>query len=258
MTLQKKSVDELKSLLRLNAYEARVWMALLSRGIAAAGELSDMSGVPRSRCYDVLESLEKKGFIIMKIGKPIKYIAVPPAEVTHRVQKELKSECNTELSILDSFSDSDVFRGLEMLHKKEIANIDPAELTHVVIGRRNIYSQLKVMIENAQKSVFMVTNGSLLQKKADALRTAYERAHSRGIKIQIATPNGQTNRKIAQYVQFTDAKDLEGRFTIIDNKRTLFTLTDEATHQTYDAAIIIDSEYFSTGLSTLTQISLHQ
>jgi len=40
--------------------------------------------VPRSRCYDVLESLEKKGFIISKIGKPLKYIAVPPEEVVER------------------------------------------------------------------------------------------------------------------------------------------------------------------------------
>ena len=74
----------------LNSYEAKIWTALLSRGVSTAGELSDIAGVPRSRSYDVLESLEKKGFIIMKLGKPIKYIAVPPSEVVDRVKKNIK------------------------------------------------------------------------------------------------------------------------------------------------------------------------
>ena len=65
----------------LNSYEAKIWAALLSRGVSTAGELSDIANVPRSRSYDILESLEKKGFIVMKIGKPIKYIAVSPEEV---------------------------------------------------------------------------------------------------------------------------------------------------------------------------------
>ena len=56
----------------LNLYEVKIWTALLSRGVSTAGELSDIANVPRSRTYDVLESLEKKGFIIMKLGKPIK------------------------------------------------------------------------------------------------------------------------------------------------------------------------------------------
>ena len=50
----------------LNSYEVKIWTALLSRGVSTAGELSDIANVPRSRSYDVLESLEKKGFIIIK------------------------------------------------------------------------------------------------------------------------------------------------------------------------------------------------
>jgi sugar-specific transcriptional regulator TrmB len=76
----------------INSYEAKLWVALLSRGVSTAGELSDIANVPRSRTYDVLESLEKKGFIIMKIGKPIKYVAVPPEEVIERVKKKIIKE----------------------------------------------------------------------------------------------------------------------------------------------------------------------
>jgi len=81
----------------LNSYQAKLWLALLARGVATAGELSDISNVPRSRAYDVLEALEKKGFIVMKIGKPIKYIAVPPDEVLNRVRKRIIEDAEKEI-----------------------------------------------------------------------------------------------------------------------------------------------------------------
>ncbi|MFW6226360.1 MAG: TrmB family transcriptional regulator, partial [bacterium] len=80
----------------MNSYEAKLWTALLSRGVSTAGELSDIANVPRSRTYDVLESLEKKGFIIMKIGKPIKYLAVDPEEVLKRVQDSIKKDAENK------------------------------------------------------------------------------------------------------------------------------------------------------------------
>ena len=69
MIVQKSFLMKLKDF-GLNSYEAKLWVALLSRGVSTAGELSDIANVPRSRTYDVLESLEKKGFIIVKIGNP--------------------------------------------------------------------------------------------------------------------------------------------------------------------------------------------
>ena len=50
----------------LNSYQAKLWTALLSRGVATAGELSDISNVPRSRAYDVLQSLAEKGFVVVR------------------------------------------------------------------------------------------------------------------------------------------------------------------------------------------------
>ena len=80
MIVQKDFLNKLKDF-GLNSYESKLWVALLSRGVSTAGELSDISNVPRSRAYDVLESLEKKGFVIVKVGKPIKYLAQSDKEV---------------------------------------------------------------------------------------------------------------------------------------------------------------------------------
>src|SRR5512138_3044898 len=100
MIVKKEFLKKIKDF-GLNSYEAKIWTALLSRGVSTAGELSDIANVPRSRSYDVLESLEKKGFIVMKIGKPIKYIAVPPSEVLERVKKNIKSEADNHVKLLE-------------------------------------------------------------------------------------------------------------------------------------------------------------
>jgi len=66
--IESKAEKQLKNL-GLNSYEVKIWTALLSRGVSTAGELSDIANVPRSRSYDVLESLEKKGFVKTKKRK---------------------------------------------------------------------------------------------------------------------------------------------------------------------------------------------
>ena len=110
--------DELLSKLRryfdLNLYEVKLWTALLSRGVSTAGELSDIADVPRSRSYDVLESLEKKGFVIMKLGKPIKYIAIPPSEVVERVKKNMHTNAQKKIKRLDDVKVSPLLTELEI------------------------------------------------------------------------------------------------------------------------------------------------
>ncbi|MEK6950076.1 MAG: helix-turn-helix domain-containing protein, partial [Nanoarchaeota archaeon] len=110
MLLQKETMNDLRERFRLNIYEIKIWTSLLSRGVAAASELAVISGVPRSRCYDVLESLEKKGFIIMKIGKPIKYIAVQPDAVVERVQKGLQEDAQQQIMSVEKLSETDIFK----------------------------------------------------------------------------------------------------------------------------------------------------
>src|SRR3989338_5155735 len=101
MIVQEQFLKKLRSAFNLNIYEVKIWTALLSKGVASAGELSDISNVPRSRSYDVLESLEKRGFVLMKLGKPIKYIAVKPEEIFLREKKRLMDDA--ELQVSQSF-----------------------------------------------------------------------------------------------------------------------------------------------------------
>ena len=89
MIVKPELVNKVKNYFNLNIYETKVWLALLSKGVASAGEIAELSGVPRSRTYDVLEGLEKNGFAMQKIGKPVKYFAVKPVAVIEKLKKNM-------------------------------------------------------------------------------------------------------------------------------------------------------------------------
>jgi sugar-specific transcriptional regulator TrmB len=126
MIISKDFLNKLKDF-GLNSYESKLWVALLSRGISTAGELSDISNVPRSRAYDVLESLEKKGFIIVKVGKPIKYLAVPPREVVERVKAKITEDAGQKTDVLNQLKGSAVLDELNTLHTTGIKMVDPTD-----------------------------------------------------------------------------------------------------------------------------------
>ena len=101
MIVKEEFLSRLRKIFDLNLYEVKVWTALLSRGVSTAGELSNISDVPRSRTYDILESLEKKGFIVMKLGKPLNYVAVEPGEVVERAKKLVNRDAKEQVKKLE-------------------------------------------------------------------------------------------------------------------------------------------------------------
>jgi sugar-specific transcriptional regulator TrmB len=100
MIIRQELVKRIKEYFDLNIYETKVWLALLSKGLASAGEVAELSEVPRSRTYDVLESLEKRGFAIAKIGKPVKYLAVKPTEVIEKMKSNLMQDAQERVKSL--------------------------------------------------------------------------------------------------------------------------------------------------------------
>src|SRR3989338_8047061 len=129
MIVKEEFLSKLRRFFGLNLYEVKIWAALLSRGVSTAGELSDIANVPRSRSYDVLESLEKKGFVVMKLGKPIKYIAISPTEAVERDKKRIKQEEEESEKILEELKDSEILQELTLLHSEGIEAHDPSEIT---------------------------------------------------------------------------------------------------------------------------------
>ncbi|MBU2560935.1 MAG: hypothetical protein KKD17_01465 [Nanoarchaeota archaeon] len=262
MIVQKDFLNKLKDF-GLNTYESKLWTALLSRGISTAGELSDIANVPRSRSYDVLESLEKKGFIIMKLGKPIKYIAVPPEEVLERVKKKVVDEAQSQTNILEKLKDSEILTELSLLHSQGVELVEPTDLSGALKGRSNLYNHLESMLKSAEQSIDIMTTSEGLIRKAEALKSIIQKAKERKIKIRIAAPLTKEAEKavkdLKNFAEIRHVSDIKGRFCIVDGKQITFMLLDDSeVHPTYDSGVWVNTPFFATALKQMFETEWKQ
>lgn len=262
MIIKDEFLSRLRKIFDLNLYEARVWTALLSRGVSTAGELSNISDVPRSRTYDILESLEKKGFIVMKIGKPIKFVALKPEEVVERVKRNLVVDAQEKSRRLEQLKSDEVLDELTNLFSTGVKFVEPSDLSGSLRGRQNMYNHLDMMIRSAEKSVTLVTTSDGLNRKLETLGGAFEKAKKRGITIKIAAPINESNHKIAKEIsKYAEVKDitgsgLQGRFAIVDGNQLMFMLLDDkSVHPNYDVAVWLSTEFFARSLEQMFEIA---
>lgn len=256
MIVQEDFLKKLRSAFDLNIYEVKIWTALLSRGLATAGELADISGVPRSRSYDVLESLEKRGFVIIKLGKPIKYIAVQPDEIVKRVKGSIKKSSEYQLDLLEKVRETTLFKELELLYKQGITNIDPTSLAGSIKGRTNLRNHIDTMLGNAEKSVVIVTSTSGFLKEVEEFKRTFKKLNDSNIKIRIAAPLNEEAKKLAKEIkEMADVKHMSkisARFIIVDGKELLFMVeNDKDIHESYDTGIWVNSAFFASALEAM-------
>jgi len=250
----KNFIDKLK-ILGLNSYEGKLWVALLSRGTSTAGELSSIANVPRSRSYDVLESLEKKGFIMVKLGKPIKYAAIEPEEVIERVKKQLNTNTNLQITKLEEAKESEVIIELSLLHKQGIELIDPTDISGSIRGRENIYNQLLFMIKEAKNSLILSTTNSGFKRKIPQLLYQLKKANKRGVNIKIASNLDTSCADLVKELnKIAAVKNIpsSSRFLIADESELLFMLSDDKdVHPDYDVAIWANTDFFTKSFTSL-------
>ncbi|MDP7457522.1 MAG: helix-turn-helix domain-containing protein [Candidatus Woesearchaeota archaeon] len=259
MIVKEEFLSKLRRFFSLNLYEVKIWAALLSRGVSTAGELSDIANVPRSRSYDVLESLEKKGFVVMKLGKPIKYIAVPPSEVLERVKKNMRQEAEDKVKRLDELKGTDVLQELNTLHTQGVELVEPADLSGSLRGRHNLYNHLELTIRNAEQSVIIMTTSQGFMRKIEGLKPVFEKLKKRGVDIKIAAPITKDVMSAVKDIEgVADVRNTEAkaRFCVVDGKELIFmVLDDNEVHPTYDLGIWVNTPFFATALKSLFDLA---
>ncbi len=256
MIVKEELLSKLRRYFDLNLYEVKLWTALLSRGVSTAGELSDIADVPRSRSYDVLESLEKKGFVVMKLGKPIKYIAINPNEVVDRVKKNMQVESIEKIKRLETVKGSPLLGELESLHTNGIALVDPAEVSGCLRGRNNLYNHLELLMKDAKNSINIMTTEKGFIRKVEGLLPTMEKAAKRGVKIKIAAPLTKDNKKtldsLKGVAEVKHNSKVTSRFMTVDGKDVVFmTLDDETVHPSYDLGVWVKTPYFANAMDQM-------
>ena len=253
MIVKEELLSTLRRYFDLNLYEVKLWTSLLSRGVSTAGELSDIADVPRSRSYDVLESLEKKGFVVMKLGKPIKYIAIPPGEVVDRVKKNMNAEAQAKVKRLETIKGSPLLIELESLHTNGISLVDPSELSGCLRGRNNVYNHMDLLIKESKKSVNIMTSDTGFMRKVEGLRQSFEKAKKRGVKIRISAPLNKENQKLATSLKgIAEVKHndkMKSRFMTVDSNDLVFMMMDDKeVHPSYDLGVWVKTPYHAAAM----------
>jgi sugar-specific transcriptional regulator TrmB len=258
MIIKQELANKIRDYFDLNVYETKVWLALLGKGIASAGEVSTISGVPRSRTYDVLESLEKKGFAIEKLGKPVKYIGVKPKVILEKIKNNVKKEADDRINDLLKIRDTQEFEELESLYKEGANPIRREEVSASLRGKTNISNHLKEVLQNAEKEVVICTNAKEIASKFKLFEQTFERFQKANIKIKIGLSGDE--KLVKQLSEKLNIKispiNIDAKFFIIDRREILFYLSKDSTEE--DIAIWLNSDFFSEAFATLFESAIKQ
>jgi len=256
MIVKQELINKIRDYFDLNTYETKVWLALLGKGSASAGDITALSGVPRSRTYDVLESLEKKGFAIVKIGKPVKYLGIKPGTVIEKLKNNVKNKAEEKIYSLSNIKDTDEFIKLEELYKGAIEPIKREDLSAALRGKANITNYLREILQNAKKEVIICTNAEELMTKIKLFSQTFEKLKQNNIKIKLALSGDEKiikelEEKFSMKIKRTE---LDSKFFIIDRAEILFYLLKDP--ETEDIAIWLNSEFFSKAFANLFEMAI--
>ena len=245
MVASMQVLDALKSI-GLNLYERKIFVALLAKGIATAGEVSEIAKVPRSRSYDVLESLADKGFIILQPSKPIRYVALAPKDALERSKENMKRKHDETIERIDNLKNSDIARELETIYKQGFNLVQPFEMTGTLKGRHAINQQLNALLKKAKSKVSIMTTEDGLNDLYSRHFKTLKRASKKGIKIRILAPITDS-KPASDFSEIADIRGVEGpigRVAIIDDDHLVLALTDDKkVHQTQDTAFWANSNH---------------
>ena len=87
--------------LGLTEYEARCFVALTRLSSGTAKEISQVADVPRSRVYDTIERLERRGLVNVQQTEPREYNAVEVDTACRRIREDYDSRINAAENALE-------------------------------------------------------------------------------------------------------------------------------------------------------------
>ena len=251
MLVKTELISRIRDYFGLNIYETKVWLALLGKGTASAGEIAEISGVPRSRTYDVLETLEKKGFAIPKIGKPVKYLGVRPKMIIEKLKNNIHEEAEERMTILSNIKSTEEFNELENLYDNGIDPVKGEDLSVALKGKSNISNYIKDILQNAEQEVIVCTNAEELKIKAKLFQQTFKILDKANIKVKIALKGESALIKELEKLFGKKVKkiNINAKFFIVDRKEVLFYLSKPGEQE--DLAIWVNSKFFAQAFADL-------
>ena len=239
--------NETMSLLRrlgLNQYESKVYFSLLKSGSTSASEIGTLADIPRPRTYDVLDKLEKRGFISVQPGRPTKFMAIALNETFDLLKTKKEEELKKAVTEIEDIK----VRLADKMKTSKNSKVRE-EYMRLINDRKNIHSKIESMINSAKANILISTTAKGLDRKMGCFEDALRKADKRGVNIRIVSPSEDTVciKKASEFAEIVK-KDSNQRAIVVDNDLLLF-LTPET--QEKEAGTWIKSPYMAKNFRNL-------
>ncbi len=141
----------------MGEYEAKIYSALFYLKFGTAREINEITGVPRGKVYQTLDTLIEKRFVLPAGGEPMRYQLVDVAETFERVKKEQTDRVDQLSSYLQSL---DRERPQRLVQAYEIRTPWAIE------------SRVQLMLRQVRSEMLVICNDPAFLKKyaADLIR----------------------------------------------------------------------------------------
>ncbi len=194
----KKMVSSLQNI-GLSQYEAKAFLAVVVLGVGNAEIIAQTAGIPRTSSYKVLDSLEKKGFVVSSEGRPKRYNPEELSKIRDRIVSEV----------------DELFDKLEFVHEYLMEKGEP-QLVYTIYGRERVLRKLMEIVDLSDYELIIST--PVFSEIRKALLKNLEQAVNRGVRVIIIT---SPNQKVPLNANIYRREGLIATDVVSDNKRAL-------------------------------------
>lgn len=207
----------------LTEYETMAYLSLVKAGELTANDVSATTTIPYSKVYTVLDTLEKKGWVEVKGGRPRLYYPRAPIEAlrAEKLRQEDRFEKNKDTVVNELQA---LYEHREIKEKPEI---------WIIRGEETISSKIRETISNAKKEL-MVAVPVLPPTLIKRLLPTFEAQLDHKVKIQLLTTR-EAEKTLPEIIyHLTEVRvrdDMFGGGLVADGQETLLLLsqgTDES------------------------------
>ena len=203
----------------LTDYEIRSYTSLLEIGPATASELSEASGVPYSKIYEILGSLEKKGWIESEHGRPSKYYPKPPSLAMEITKSQLENQLKTNEAL--------IFDELQPLYEKKGVREHPD--IWIVRGNFNVLARIRETVQHVEKEILAAVP-AIPASVEEMLVPLVKSMVERGVKVEIMTMKNSMNETMAKLSRVCEVRVRDQMFgggVIADGREVILLLGQE-------------------------------
>ena len=239
MPLSEQLIRELR-LFGLTKNEAKTYLALLQLKQASARAITKLSNLPRQEVYRVMPRLEKLGVVEVNIGKPTKFLSVPPKEVLSELierQKQIFDKQISELTEKKGMLENE----LKKLEGKSAGLVPPEPVHFVLISGQHLRNEkIQEMLRNANSEVlWMVPKFEIIRAVFNERDEMLRQCAQRNVTIRIITEVDRKNvKEVSKLSRFCDMRHAPGvtsLITIVDSRELIIA---SAVHTNEDSASI--------------------